>query len=301
MRAAANFAGKLAFQEERARAKDAFLAPKSAKLAFPEKKKPYVLSIIVDGAVIHVRKSAGKSDAAESPADPGPAASAAPFAGLPGGAKSSRMEYKLGLVRSSDNFARERSANNEYGCKPGKREYTAFIGPAEIFKCHLLAAALRNGRGACEKTFPISDVAEWVRNMKDEPFPGAAHIPDSCHLCEKVSAFAKRAFGSAESPRKPRPAAMAELLKAGGSEDVLRETKKLGPKRLKKSEFSLAEHIQSNEAGIGNATHCANGWLAGSGATESLNRTAFRQRLSQPGMRWSLEPGQFLRPRPLGG
>lgn len=176
----------------------------------------------------------------------------------------------------------------------GKREYTAYLGPAEIFKKYLLAVALRNGYGDYEETVLLSDGATWIRNMKEELFCDAQQILDFYHLAENVTDFSKNIFDLDESEYKIWSKTMCDLLKESRHDIVLKEIKGLGNKLLSKSKFDLHNYISNNKNNIDYAAYIARGWYIGSGAIESGNKTVLQQRLKQAGMIWNKESAQYI-------
>jgi hypothetical protein len=208
--------------------------------------------------------------------------------------KSSWMENKLGMVFSSDNFFWWKDIKGELQRRIGKREYISLIGPAETFKKHLLAAALRNGYGEYRQTILLSDGATWIRSMKDELFPDAQQILDFYHLAENVTNFAKNIFNLDESKYKPWSHQMCKMLKKSKYDEVVKEIKSLGKRLLSKSKFDLVKYILNNKENIDYAAYEERGWYIGSGAIESANRTVLQYRLKQAGMRWNQETGQNI-------
>jgi hypothetical protein len=281
IRGVANHIGNLVFQEDQAKADYAWNLLNDGQLDFPDKKKPYILYIMVDGAMIHIRKD---EDSKNIPAEPGTEDK-----------KSVWMENKLGLVCSTDNFSRYKNKKtNEYEYKIGPREYTTLLGTADEFKKHLLATALRNGYGEYEQTILLSDGATWIRKIKNELFPDAQQILDLYHLCEKVSNYSKNVFDNDEKLYKPWSDTVIKLLKESRLKEAYEEIDKLGKRRLSKSDFSLAGYLKNNEDNVDYAAYSSKGWIVGSGAIESSNRTVLQQRLKQSGMRWNIKSAQYI-------
>jgi hypothetical protein len=301
IRFVADCVGSLVFLIDSAKADLAWDKFQAAQLRFPDKKKPGVFYIEADGAMLNTRRQPGDK---EGKRDPGKGKAQAPGndagreddkdAGDKETARSSWMENKLGMVFSSDNFIHWKNKKGEMVHTIGKREYTAYLGPAENFKKHLLAVALRNGYGNYEENVLLSDGATWIRNMKEELFCDAQQILDFFHLAENVTNFAKSIFDLDESKYKTWSKNMCDLLKESRYNEVLEEINGLGTKLLSKSKFNLHNYIMTNKDNIDYATYKARGWYIGSGAIESGNKTVLQQRLKQAGMIWNKESAQYI-------
>ncbi|MDR1166644.1 MAG: hypothetical protein LBO66_12415 [Deltaproteobacteria bacterium] len=273
----ANNIGKLIFEKDQQDANEAWDLLESGKLMFPEKKKPHILYIETDGAMLHVRKPVDKEKSDDDSI-----------------IKSPWMENKLGMVFSTDNFKKINNEKGEEEARLGKREYIAYLGSAEEFKKHLWALALRNGYGTYGKTILLSDGASWIKYMKEELFPDSQHILDYCHLSENISTFAKDIFDNIDIKYKPWAKAMKSLIIEGRYQEVLTELKGISSRQLSKSSINLTNYITNNKYNIDYTTYRKNGWIIGSGGIESANRTVLQQRLKQTGMRWNVENGQYI-------
>jgi hypothetical protein len=280
IRAVANHIGKLVFSHDQQRANETWDLLESGLLDFPELKMPYDFYILIDGAMIHIRKKREKINSSADDIDDNK--------------KSNWMENKLGMVCSSETFIKWKDKKGNIHKTIGQREYVAYIGSVEEFKKHLFATAIRHGYGKYKQTILLSDGATWIRRMKEELFPDSQQILDFFHLCENVCNFAKSVFDNKESEYKPWSERMCELLRASKYKEVLKEINKFGTHRLSKIDFNLANYIENNKDNIDYSTYEAKGWFIGSGAIESANRTVLQQRLKQPGMRWNLESGQYI-------
>jgi hypothetical protein len=288
IRSVANTIGALVFRRDIARTEESWTLFNSGRLIFPQKKKDYDFYIETDGAMIHTRKpnehkhsiAGEKQDTTENSDSPEH--------------KSKWMENKLGMVFSSDNFYLWKDRNGKLQRKIGKREYISLIGPAEIFKKHLLATALRNGYGQYKQTILLSDGATWIRLMKEELFPDAQQILDYYHLAENVTNFAKNIFSLDETKYKPWAQIICKMLRKSKYNIVLKELNLLNKNVLSKSKFDLSQYILNNIKNIDYATYEERGWYIGSGAIESANRTVLQYRLKQAGMRWNQETGQNI-------
>jgi hypothetical protein len=276
IRYVANHIGKLVFEHDQSEADKAWNLLQSGKFQFPETKKPDVLYIEVDGAMLHTRKSQEEKASEENKN------------------RSTWMENKLGMVFSSDHFESWYNKDGGRECKIGKREYITFLGAAEEFKKHLWAVALRNGYGSYGTTVFISDGATWLRNMKDELFPDAQQILDFYHLKENTYRFFQLIYNNDENKYKPLAEKCCELLRTSKAQEALKLIGGLGKRLLSKSTFNLVGYINNNLDNIDYASYRENGWFIGSGAIESGNKSVLQQRLKQPGMRWNRTTGQYI-------
>lgn len=281
IRAVANHIGSLVFETQKAKAEETWAILKAGKLQFPNRKLDHDLYIETDGAMIHTRLTTEEATTiAENEGENCP--------------KSIWMENKLGMVFSSRDFIWWKDKNGETQHKIGKREYIAFIGPAEEFKKYLFDVAIRNGYGQHKNTILLSDGATWIRKMKDELFPDAQQILDLFHLCENINKFSKDVFDLDENVYKPWTKYISDLFRESKYKVALKEISQLGKKRLSKSSFNLINYINNNITNIDYATYKKNGWYVGSGAIESANKTVLQFRLKQPGMMWRQDCGQGI-------
>lgn len=268
IREVANYVGKYVFERDCKRAEETMASYNKCEIAFPRDRNG-VLYIETDGATLNTRQKDENG--------------------------SSWRENKLGEVFSSDCI---RWWTDKHG-KPQHtlthKEYVSYIGPAEDFKKHLLACAIRNGYGSYKETVLLSDGATWIRNMKEELFPDAQQILDFYHLCENVNDYAKSIFNMDESRYRPWAEHICTSLKDGKYKDVLKE---LGTSRRKKktsaSIVDLYGYIENNSNNLDYPQYISKGYFIGSGAIESGNKIVLQQRLKQAGMRWNVSSAQPL-------
>jgi hypothetical protein len=176
----------------------------------------------------------------------------------------------------------------------GKREYTAFAGPVDVFQKLLFDLSLRNGYGKYKNTLLISDGAAWIKSMKDLLFPDAIHILDYFHLCENVYKFAKEYFNNNEDIYKPWGKDLCDKLKKSETNSVIKILKGLKVNKVANCSFNLLNYIKKNINCIDYKAYLANDWFVGSGAIESANKTVLQERLKQAGMRWNIETARYI-------
>jgi len=265
VRLVANHVGNKVFAEDCARAETAMHMLDTGQLAY-SRHHPGVLYIETDGAALNTRTKDEYG--------------------------STWRENKLGEVFASDNIRHWTDKNGNSQHRIVKKEYVSYVGPAEQFKKHLLACALRNGYGTYSQTVLLSDGATWIRNIREELFPDAQQILDFYHLCENVNEYAKRLFKMDEAVYKPWAKDICEALKAGEHQRVLTDLESSNGRKLHDCSINLYGYIQNNIANIDYPTYIAKGYFIGSGSIESGNKLVLQQRLKQSGMRWNVESAQ---------
>ena len=267
-REVANYVGGYVFRRDCRCAEEAMAKYDRCEIPFTREREG-VLYIETDGAMLNTRQK--------------------------GDGDSTWRESKLGEVFSSGDIRWWTDRHGKSQHTLTRKEYVSYIGPAEEFKKHLLACAIRNGYGSYKETVLLSDGATWIRNMKEEFFPDAQQILDYFHLCENVSDYAKSIFNMDEARYRPWTEDVCVALKAGRYKDVLQELgKPRGSRKVSSSPTNLYGYIENNSDNIDYPTYIAKGYFIGSGAIESGNKIVLQQRLKQAGMRWNVASAQPL-------
>lgn len=265
IRQVTNFIGEFIYKRDRERVEKFKAQYEAAKITMPTHKKKGILYIMTDGAMFNTRHTDSNG--------------------------SSWRENKLGLVFSSDNVHVVKDTDGKIRRDILKREYICYIGSAEEFKWQLLECAYRNGYGTYEKTIIISDGASWISNMAEELFPDALRILDLFHLKENVSDFAKCKFNGNEKKYIPWESKLISYIEKGDWKAAL----KMVPKDEKYSNcVNLHDYIYNNRNSMNYSEYKDNGYIVGSGAVESSNKTVLQQRLNISGMRWDPLYAQLL-------
>jgi len=267
VRLVSNYVGNIVFKNDCTEANEVFTTLCSGKLPFP-KDKTGVLYIQADGAALNTRRKDEEG--------------------------STWRENKLGEVFSSKNIHYWTDKHGKRQHQIIQREYVSYIGPADEFKKHLLACAVRGGYGHFKETVFLGDGATWLRNMVDELFPDAQQILDFFHLCENVNTFAKHLFGMEESKFKPWAKQICDSLRASCYNQVLAELKPFINKNLARCPVNLYGYIANNIKNIDYAEYEQKGYFIGSGAIESANKTVLQDRLKRAGMRWNINTAQAM-------
>jgi hypothetical protein len=292
-----NHIGRLAFNNEMAAAEEFYDYFLSGKFNYRPDKEGIVY-IEMDGAFVNTRDKSEKGN-------------------------SSWHENKLGLVFSDDGkrLVKRRKPQTEiihpkYGIvRPRyvltRKAYTSYVGSVDVFKKLLLKVAVNNGYGKYNKPVLISDGATWIKNVREELFPDAAHILDYYHLCEKVWDFSKQYFqipGSdiqkkkrvvtaIDHPNYPKCKAwaeeMCETILQGKIEEVINIVSKKEIS-MKFQKDKLSTYMENNIDTTKYDIFIAKGYDIGSGAIESSNKSVLQKRLNGPGMRWHIDSAQNM-------
>ena len=134
----------------------------------------------------------------------------------------------------------------------------------------------------------VGDGAEWIWN-RATMFVKRCEILDFWHALEHAWDFARLRYGqgSAQADRWVRE--IAEDLRAGKVEDVIKRLKRLRPKtpELRASLQALIRYYSENAGRMRYDEYLRLGYGIGSGAVESAHKQVVHARFRQAGMRWS--------------
>jgi hypothetical protein len=186
------------------------------------------------------------------------------------------QESKVGRVFKAiprqpkgDNLSWE-MIHSEYVAKRGY--YEAFVEEFE---------RLLPPQSACQKVF-ITDGARWIGQWLAQAYPGAVHILDFFHVCEKLAKIAPWAD----------EADWLEQMKThllGGHQFKVRQSV-LQMKQLPEEEKDvLLTYLENNEYRMKYNEYRQKGLMIGSGPIESAHRTLLQVRMKRSGQRWSDE------------
>ena len=267
IRQVTNFVGGMVFQNDCAKADEAYLALSSCKLKYTQTTKG-VVYIQTDGAALNTR--------------------------LKDESGSSWRENKLGEVFTSKDIRYWTDHKGKRQHQILRKEYISFVGAATEFKKHLLACAVRNGYGQFKETVVLSDGATWIRTMVEELFPDAQQILDYFHLCENVHTYAKAMFNMDASKYTPWAKRICDQLKAGKYKLVLQELYPVKDEKPNGCTVNLYGYIFNNMKNIDYAEYEKRGYFIGSGAIESGNKLILQDRLKRAGMRWNTTTAQAM-------
>jgi len=267
IRQVSNFVGNIVFQNDCAKADEAFLKITSGEISHSPTANG-VVYILTDGATLNTRV---KDESG-----------------------SSWRENKLGEVFTSKDIRYWTDHKGESQHQILKKEYICYLGAVDEFKKHLLACALRNGYGQFKETVVLGDGATWIRNMVEEFYPDAQQILDYFHLCENVYKYAKALFKADVLKFTPWAKRICKLLKESKYKSVLQELEPNKDKKLDGCNVNLFGYISNNIKNIDYAEYEKKGYFIGSGAIESGNKIVLQDRLKRAGMRWNTATAQAM-------
>lgn len=203
---------------------------------------------------------------------------------------STWKENKLGMFFSDKSLYKRKDKSNMIT----KKEFTTIFGNVEKFKEHFFNLALKQDYLSYKKVIFITDGATWIRNMLNELFPDAIQILDKFHLLENIGDYAKAIFKDNERKVKNFVDRTFERILNKEFNLIYSELRKYKNLSLPTGTVNLETYIKNNENKIDYRYYEAQGWFVGSGAIESSNKTVIQRRTKQPGMRWSVNGGQYM-------
>jgi hypothetical protein len=177
---------------------------------------------------------------------------------------------------------------------PGRRSVVrrflvTCLGDAdEIFR-HLYAQLRELGWvGSHTVVVILGDGAEWIWN-RASMFVRRCEILDFWHALEHAWEFARLRYGEGSTQADVWVHQIAEDLRAGKVQGVIRRLTRLRPKtsELRDSLHALIRYYTDNAARMRYDEYLRLGYGIGSGAVESAHKQVVHARLRQAGMRWS--------------
>ena len=192
-------------------------------------------------------------------------------------------ETKVGRVfKASDNFS-----VSETRSMIKESVYVAHIGAHTDFIDKF--SPLLNG---LSRFVFLGDGAPWMWKWVNDFYPDAVQILDFYHAFEKICQWASLVFTDKEWLTKWCDQTKEWLLTDCLNEVLiqLQDTDCKGDKLEKKQ--ALLTYLNNNAHRMRYKTFLEHGYLIGSGAIESAQRTVVQHRLKRSGQRWSLKGGQ---------
>jgi hypothetical protein len=173
-----------------------------------------------------------------------------------------------------------------------KKEYMPLIGSAEEFRKYVLDTAVRNGYGTVSEVVVVADGAHWIWNLCEDVFPDAVEILDLFHLKENIYAYGKYLYNQDAKQYVPWADSVITDIEAGNVDAALQKI----PEKEKSASgvVNLREYIEHNRKRINYKEYKEKGYIVGSGAIESANKTVVQRRLKRAGMRWSVKGAQAV-------
>ena len=203
---------------------------------------------------------------------------------------STWKENKLGMFFDSKDLYMRKDKTNMIINKT----FTTFFGCVENFKQHFYNLAVKKDYLSYKTVIFITDGATWIRTMLNELFPDAIQILDKFHLLENIGSYAKVIFKDNTVKIKNFVERTYEKIINKEFNLIYRELKKYGNICMPAGTVNLESYIRNNESKMDYRYYEKQGWFVGSGAIESANKTVVQRRTKQPGMRWSVNGGQYI-------
>jgi hypothetical protein len=179
------------------------------------------------------------------------------------------------------------------------------------------------GDGLLAQVALITDGIDWITTHILPLFPAATLILDFFHVMEHVADVARKLFPKSskkarqlvhrarkalgmreqrpraknrKGPRTPRPPRPPAPMNGSAWEvgEVLEPYMKSGRRAARDRLWLAVEYIADNQHRMNYGELRQRGYQIGSGAMESLHRTASQLRLKRAGCRWTAEPAQAL-------
>lgn len=138
----------------------------------------------------------------------------------------------------------------------------------------------------------IGDGARWMWKWLSDFYPGAVQILDFYHAFEKVGEWAGLVFKERQVVSDWCEQAKQLLLNNELGELLLHiQDMNCQGEGLEKKK-ALLTYLESNAERMNYKTYLEKGYLIGSGAIESAQRTVVQHRLKKSGQRWTIKGGQ---------
>jgi hypothetical protein len=170
-----------------------------------------------------------------------------------------------------------------------RRVLVSVLGNADAIFSQLWAQLQELGwLGAQTMVVIMGDGAEWIWK-RAWMFPRRCEILDFWHALEKAWAFARLQYGEGSSRAEAWIHRLAQDLKAGKVQAVIRRLERLQPRseEARKCLAELIDYYRDNACRMRYDEYLRLGYGIGSGAVESAHKQVVHARMRQAGMRWS--------------
>ena len=170
-----------------------------------------------------------------------------------------------------------------------RRVLVSVLGNADAIFSQLWAQLQELGwLGAQTMVVIVGDGAEWIWK-RAWMFPRRCEILDFWHALEKAWAFARLQYGKGSSRAEAWIHRLAQDLKAGKVQAVIRRLERLQPRseEARKCLAELIDYYRDNACRMRYDEYLRLGYGIGSGAVESAHKQVVHARMRQAGMRWS--------------
>jgi hypothetical protein len=177
---------------------------------------------------------------------------------------------------------------------PGRRSVVrrflvTCLGDADAIFARLYAQLRELGWvGAHTVVVIVGDGAEWIWN-RASMFVRRCEILDFWHALEHAWGFAQLRYGEGSAQADRWVHAIAEDLRAGKVQEVIRRLERVRPKtpELRESLQALIGYYREHAGRMRYDEYLRLGYGIGSGAVESAHKQVVHARFRQAGMRWS--------------
>ena len=206
-------------------------------------------------------------------------------------------EGKLGVVfRGDEIFESGTDDDGAPKMRIGRREYVCTTEGADELRARMLRAMRDNGLEEASLVVITGDGAEWVRQMRDELVPKAKLVLDPYRLRESAMEFARHIHGGDESLYYPWWEAVCAELEAGDWRKVLErpEVAEYRERDTPDNVCNLYRYLWANRDAVDYPAYRERGWLVGSEAIESDNKTVMQERMKRAGMQWRESSAETL-------
>jgi hypothetical protein len=196
-------------------------------------------------------------------------------------------EVKLGCVFTQKGWDEEGYALRD----PDSTTYTGAIENADAFGKRLYLEAWNRGWSRAQKKVVIGDGAEWIWNLADQHFPGAAQIVDLYHAREHLWELARRLHPNDSTKQKAwMKLHQKHWLDKGKIEKLVASLRSITSTHAEVLDKlrTEADYFARNTARMRYPKFRAQHLFVGSGVIEAGCKTVIGSRLKQSGMFWTL-------------
>lgn len=195
-------------------------------------------------------------------------------------------EAKLGCVFTQSNWDTEGYAIRD----PDSTTYVGAIETAEEFGKRLYVEAWNRGWSRAQKKVVIGDGAEWIWNLAEQHFPGAAQIVDLFHARQHLWELARRLYPNDGDGQNRWMLVQQDLLDSGKIKKLtvaLRSIRTDNPELAEKLRTE-ADYFHRNALRMRYPKFLRQHLFVGSGVIEAGCKTVIASRLKQSGMFWTV-------------
>jgi hypothetical protein len=175
---------------------------------------------------------------------------------------------------------------------PAVRSVVAAVEEAQAFGDRCAAEAARLGLGEPAALSALGDGAEWIWNLVERVFPGAAGCLDVYHGAERIADAARRALGEGAEARAQAERGRTRLLEDGywGVTEWVGELGGRVPAGGGGAALGEAlNYFCGHRERLNYALRLRRGQAIGSGLVEGTIKQLLNRRLKQTGARWKVK------------